>query len=109
VKLRDYEIDLKRYRIGVINDFKDAYAFADYKDWGPLQTFDASFSTGRLPLFQVATHSIGVFLNFKLVGEFKDKASARGLVCSLINAAPASAQKDFEAHRQILLDAVGAS
>lgn len=87
--------------MGVINDFQNTTSFIDYKQYGELKVFDASFAKGEQP-----NHAgdIGVFLNLKLVGRFKAKQQALALVEKLIREAPAEAREWFAAHQSVLLD-----
>lgn len=85
----------------MINDFQDSFSFIDYKIYGELEVFDASFTKGVKP-----NHAgdIGVFLNFKLLGRFKVKQQALAFVQSLIRDAPAKAREWYAANQSVLLD-----
>lgn len=77
-----------RYRIGIINDFQNVFAYIDYQDWGPVQQWGCFRGGNGHPGFQQSTDSIGVFLNFKLVGEYKIKEEAEKKVQELLLEAP---------------------
>lgn len=101
-----YEVNLiafKRYRIGIINDFRNSHAFMDFQDYGTLQVFDCSYTEGAHKGFQEARDSIGVFLNFALIEEFKDKSSALNLVYKLIKECPKEGIADFQAHYKVII------
>ena len=70
-----------RYRIGVINDFRDSYAFIEYKEYGTLKIFDACRTSG---VDRKEDGSVAVFLNFKKVGQFKSKSEAVSLLKKLL-------------------------
>lgn len=80
--------DYQRYRIGVINDYRQTFSFVDYQDFGAMQVWDACWVKGEHRGYNKASDSIGVFLNFKMVGEFKDTASAEALLRKLLREAP---------------------
>jgi hypothetical protein len=75
------------YRVGVINDFRDTRSFIDYKEYGELKAWDASWTKGSSP-----NHAgdIGVFLNFRLIGRYKTKSEAYNVLKKLIDEAPTS-------------------
>lgn len=79
----------------MLDDFHDAYAFMEWREYGELKVFNAFCTNGKEP-----NHGgdIGVFLNFKLVGKFKKKSEALELVRKLIAEAPS---KDFEKYDTI--------
>lgn len=87
--------------MGVINDFQDSVGFLDYKVYGSLEVFDASYVKGGEPDH---TGDIGVFLNFKLLGRFKTKQQALAFIKQLIREAPPGAQEFFAAHQSVLLE-----
>ena len=86
-----------RYRIGVINDFRDSFAFIDYKEYGTLKIFDACRTSG---VDRKEDGSIAVFLNFKKVGQFKSKSEAVSLLKKLLAEAPCSF---FDENKDVLL------
>ena len=80
-----------RYRIGLINDYQGVWSYIDYQTWGePTQAVSqcALRVKGEHRGYQIADDSICVFLNFKQLGEFKDKASAIKLIEKLLLEAP---------------------
>ena len=98
-----YEIDLKRYRIGIINDFRDSFTYCDHQDYGSLQSLDVCRVSGVHRGYQESKDTIGVFLNFKLLNEFKEKNGALKLVRELVEKAPPNAKTDFERHLDVLI------
>jgi hypothetical protein len=86
-----------RYRIGVINDFRDSFSFIDYKVYGELKIFDACRVAG---VDRKEDGSISVFLNFKKVGEFKSKSEAVSKLRELLGNAPCSF---FDENKDVLL------
>ena len=86
-----------RYRIGVINDFRDSFAFIDYREYGTLKIFDACRTAG---VDRKEDGSIAVFLNFKKVGEFKSKSEAVSELKRLLADAP---DNFFDENKDVLL------
>lgn len=76
------------YRIGVINDFKNEFAFIEYRDYGELKIWNSCAVRCEHRGHQLAKDSIGVFLNFELVGEFRSFDEANALIRKLIAQAP---------------------
>lgn len=83
--------------MGVINDFRDSYSFIEYKVYGTLKVFDASYSAGS-DIMMAGT--ISIFLNFKKVGEFKSKSEAVSMLKKLIDEAPC---EFFKENKMVLL------
>lgn len=81
----------------MINDFRDSYAFIDYKVYGELEVFDACYTAG---VDWNSAGSISIFLNFKKVGEFKSKSQAVSMVNKLLADAPC---KFFDENKEVLL------
>lgn len=89
--------DNDRYRISIINDFRDSFAFVDYKVFGELKVYDACHVQGNTRTWEQNIH---VFLNFKKVGCFKTKSEAVSKIRELIKQAPCSW---FEENQNVLL------
>jgi hypothetical protein len=81
----------------VINDFRDSFAFIDYKVYGTLKVFDACWTAG---VDRKEDGSISIFLNFKKVGEYKSRSEAVSMVRKLLNEAP---DKFFKENEDVLL------
>lgn len=83
--------DYLRYRIGVINDFRNSYSFVDYQQWGDkVKVWDASRTSSAHRGYALPDDSISVFLNFKKLQEFKTTEGANQLVRKLLSEAPVS-------------------
>ena len=95
-----------RYRIGIINDFKSVFAYVDYKKFGIVEILDACAITTEHRGYNITKDSIGVFLNYKLVGETKSKAEALKMVEALIEKAPLEAKRDLTEQKYYLTDAL---
>lgn len=63
-----------RFRLSVFNEFRNEYAYVDYRRWGTIQLWSGSRTTGDPPLRQHAEHGIEVWFNWKLVGTYKSYA-----------------------------------
>lgn len=96
---------ITKYRIGILNDFKNSYAYADFKDYGEIQFFNVSISSST-PDYQKSTDDIGIFLNYKLIARFKEKAPAIALVNKLLSEAPKQSLKDFNSYGIQILEAL---
>jgi hypothetical protein len=68
-----------------------------------MQQLDASHSSATHRGFQQSDDVICVFLNFKLIGKFKDKQSANQCIIELLSKGPKEAQKDFSEYKHLLL------
>lgn len=81
----------------MINEFRDEFSFIDYQQWTPevKQWGVCKVGGGEPPKYLKPDDCICVFLNFKKLGEFKDKASANVLIRKLLDNAPVSL-KEFE-------------
>lgn len=77
-----------RYRIGIINDFKNSTSFIDYRVYGSLQIWDACNSSGENGSFCKSSDSIKLFLNFKPIGEFKTSQEVEIIIKRLIEESP---------------------
>lgn len=73
---------------------------------GHLQVFNCSVSSGVHRGWTISDDHIFVFLNYKQLGKFKDKASARKLLEKLIKECPYECRKDFEQHADEILEVV---
>lgn len=90
-----------KYRIGVLNDFKNSRAFMDYKYFSDqLHGLECCYTRSPHKGFDTADDEIVVFLNFKIVGRFKSRKDARACVDRLIAESPA--KKDFESNSSVL-------
>lgn len=79
-----------RYRIGVINDFRNSYGYIDYQQWTPEVKQWSCFKTENERVPQQSDDAIHVFLNFKKVGLFKETKAAKECIAKLLDDAPAS-------------------
>lgn len=77
-----------RYRIGVLNDFKNSHTVIDYQEFGVLKVWDAWNTSGEHRGYQVAEDNIYVFLNFKQVMKTKSYEEANGMINRLLREAP---------------------
>lgn len=84
-----------RYRIGIINDFNGEFAFVDYRKFGENVFLDACWIKSEHKGYVVAKDSIGVFLNFNMVGDVKSKAEAARIIDRLIEESPTDTKKEF--------------
>lgn len=77
-----------RYRIGVIDDFRNEFSFVDYAQYpSGMKRWDASTSRGVMEK-QSPTDSITVFLNFKKIEETKERIKANIILQELLEKAP---------------------
>ncbi len=80
--------ELCRYRIGLIDDFRNEFSFVDYRDFGGLQVWNACRIGMAHRGHQLSDDSIHVFLNFKKVGIYQDRQAANTVLSRLLSAAP---------------------
>lgn len=75
------------YRIGVINDFINSYAYISFVDYGQAQHLAVSLTKGEVER-QQKEDAIHVFFNYKKVGVYKTKEEAAAKVRELQDALP---------------------
>jgi hypothetical protein len=68
-----------------------------------MQQLDVSQSSSAHRGYQEPDDHIYVFLNFKQVGKFKDKASANKFMQELISKGPKESQKDFIEYKDSIM------
>lgn len=78
----------KKFRISIINDFKNSLSFIDYKEYGTLQIWDARKVKGTHRGYQTSEDNIGIFLNYNLIKTVKTKEEAEQLVKELLKQSP---------------------
>ena len=81
----------------MINDFRDSFAFIDYKVYGTLEVFDACWTGGEN---WNPTGTISIFLNLTKIGEFKSKSEAVSMLKKLLDEAP---HEFFDENKEELL------
>lgn len=77
-----------RYRIGVIDDFLNQYAFVDYQEFGTLRVWDGCRVGSAHRGHQLSSDAIFVFLNFKQVGKYFSREEAHAALARLVREAP---------------------
>lgn len=78
---------LTRYRIAVINDFRNSTAFVDFCDYGNLKIWNASKVSGPTT-YAKSDDAVHVYLNFKLVCSVKEVALAESAIKKLLLNSP---------------------
>lgn len=78
-----------RYRIGVIDDFRNEFSYVDFRDYGGAQVWAINKVRGPAKR-QEADDAIRVFLNFKQVGIYKARSEANLAIKNLMDSAPVS-------------------
>lgn len=78
-----------RYRIGVINDFRNETGFVDYQEYmhGEVKHWNAS-RCGIATEHQKSDDAIHIFLNFKKLYVVKSNAEAESKITELLRNAP---------------------
>jgi hypothetical protein len=79
-----------RFRIAMIDDFRDAFSYAHYRRWGQLELWEGGRYVGAPPARQRPSDRIEIWLNWELVGAYRSRAEAQAHVRRLIDEAPAS-------------------
>lgn len=94
--------DRFRYRVAVNNNFKQRYAYLDFKKFGVVTDFVAFAGNSSGPNEEETTNGIGIYLNYKLIGFVASKAEATKIVERLINECPIEGKKDYEQYKDLL-------
>jgi hypothetical protein len=76
-----------RYRVGCIDDFLNAHSYVDYRDYGALQVWGASRTSGPRER-QQSDDAIHVFLDLEKVGVFGRREDANAMILQLLRGAP---------------------
>lgn len=99
-----YEINLKnlKYRVCVINDFRNERHAIDCRKFGVLLVTDAWRVSSKHRGFQIHEDSIGIFINFEMVLETKDKELAKRFLKNLIKKVPEEFKKEYEQFKEYL-------
>jgi hypothetical protein len=87
-----------RYRIAIVNDHRDTYAFMDFKKFGPVVIFEGCRVKGE---DKDPNGVIGVFYNYNSVLRTDSYKQAFEEVERLISLAPDPARKEFELYKRI--------
>lgn len=87
------------YRIGVINDFKNAWCFVDYKKFGEVTSVVALLNKCQHKGFDEKDDAIHIFINLKKCLITKDKKTALLFINDIINTSPGNSMKEFNLHR----------
>ena len=90
-----------KYRIGIIDDFRNTFSFIDGKLYGENYFFSAGKFGGKKG-YQKFDDAIHVFLNFKKIGVFKIREDANKAIKKLIDDCPKQFKSDFEQQREYL-------
>lgn len=91
-----------RYRIGIINDFKETTTVVDFQKYGIVEILDVFQVGGQHRGYQVKEDAIHIFLNFKKVAVVKSRSEAVSTIRKLIQDCPSEAKSTFEEHEEIL-------
>ena len=92
-----------KYRIGIINDFKDTTTVVDYQKYGIMQSLQAWEVGGNNHRgYQLKEDAIWIFCNFQKVAVVKSRSEAVSVLNKLIANCPQEAKKDFEEYKEIL-------
>lgn len=77
----------------MIDDFRNEFSFIEYVEYGAeVKTWDCC-KVGSPRERQQASDSISVFLNYKKLGEFKDRKLANRLIQRLLDEAPVNLEE----------------
>jgi hypothetical protein len=91
-----------KYRIGILNDFKDTKTVVDFQKYGQMEVVGAFEIGGQHRGYQLKEDSIWIFLNYQKVAEVKSKAEAIGILRKLIKDCPPEAKSTFAEFEEIL-------
>jgi len=99
---RAFDSIFLRYRVGIINDFKEVYAYVDYQKLGDTTITAACEVKGKHKGYQDKDDAIHIFLNFNKVGVMKTKSEAVSLLNKLVEECPKFGKKDLEEFKEYL-------
>ena len=91
-----------KYRIGILNDFKETKTVVEYQKYGPMEIVDAFEIGGQHRGYQLKEDSIWIFLNYQKVAEVKSRAEAVGILRKLIVNCPPEAKSTFAEFEELL-------
>lgn len=87
-----------RYRVAIDNDFRNVYAYLDYKSMGQMTLFEAC----EISSTPEGNAGIEVFLSYKRTVFVQSKKEARLELKRLISDCPIDAKKDYEQYKELL-------
>ena len=91
-----------KYRICVINDFKNTTTVVDYQKYGIMQSLQAWEVGGIHRGFQLKEDAIWIFCNFQKVAVVRSRSEAVSVLNKLIANCPTESKSDFEEYKEIL-------
>lgn len=95
------------YRIGIINDFRETFAFVDYKKFGVVEYLQAFFVLGDHKGFVEKEDRIHIFLNYKKQIATVDSKEAGAVLANLICSCPAEMAGYLAGTQDVLYRAMG--
>lgn len=106
VGMADMEVQERNHRIAVLNDFNAVTAVIDCKRYGDLFVTDAWKNQINHKGYQLEKDSIGIFVDFEMIGEFKIKEDASEFLKGIISEAPKHFLSDVQQFGYLLFEAV---
>lgn len=96
-----------RFRIAIINDFRNTYACVDYKKFGEdVMILDAWLLSPAHRGYNLRDDDIGIFLNYEQKLRTKSKQEALEFVDKLIEGSPPEARRELNLHKDYLARAL---
>lgn len=93
------------HRVGIIDDFRNLHAFLEVRIYGELELVSISISSGPKE-FTTKEHSIGIFVNYKLVHETKERKEAVGYLNRILSEVPQQISGYVKEFRSEILKAI---
>ncbi len=79
-----------RFRLSVVNEFRNEYSFVDYRRWGLIELWSGCSTRGEPPKRQQPEDRIEVWFNWKRVGSYTSYAEAERTLREHLKLAPVS-------------------
>ena len=93
-----------RFAIVVENDFRNVRGRLEYQWYSQFATnFEAVIVSGPLPRRTTVEDKIAVYLNYQLVGAWRDKAGAVSRVHELLARAPPGCAALIDAYKHVVI------
>lgn len=96
-----------KYRIAVLNDFRNCTAFVDCRKYGETFIYGGCLIGPGTKKRQEPKDSITIFLNYQQVGDFKSKTDAMRFLEKLIAETPKEFVREMEELKEYLIRGIG--
>jgi hypothetical protein len=77
-----------RFRLSVDNGFRNEYSYVSYRKWGVMEYWEGARITNDLPVRQIASTRIEIWLNWSLHSTHTSYEAAERVIAELMETAP---------------------